>query len=118
MRTCSASSTRCRPHAAGMAGSVASTGRAAAPWTAAPARAWAGCARSGTDQKASGRGGHRLAHEVQPVLAEEHLVADEERRRAEHAARYSGLGVGDQPGLHFGVADQCEEGFGIEAGGA
>ena len=41
-------------------------------------------------------GGQRLLDEVQPVLAEEHLVADEEGGRAERAARHRLPGIGDQ----------------------
>ena len=39
----------------------------------------------------------RLANEVEPVLAEEHRLADEEGRRTEDAARDRFLGVGDEP---------------------
>src|SRR4051812_14143633 len=43
----------------------------------------------------------RLANEVEPVLAEEHRVADEEGRRAEDAARDRFLRGGDELRLHL-----------------
>ena len=41
----------------------------------------------------------RLLDEVEPVLAEEHLVTDEKGRRAEDAALHGGLGIFLEPRL-------------------
>src|SRR3546814_9642547 len=44
-----------------------------------------------------------------PVLAEEHLAADEEGRDAEHAARDRGFGVLDQLRLDLGLLRACKK---------
>ena len=61
---------------------------AAASWNVcAMASRGAGGSAERRPGRACARGsGQRLAHEIQPVLAEEHLLADEHRRRAERAA--------------------------------
>jgi hypothetical protein len=46
-----------------------------------------------------------------------HLAADEERRRAEHAALHRFFGRRDQARLHLGVGHQRAEGLGVEAVG-
>ncbi len=56
-----------------------------------------------------------LGDEIQAVLAEEHLAADEEGRDAEHAARDRGFGVGGQPCLDRGLLRAREEGGAVEA---
>ena len=55
--------------------------------------------------------------EIEPVLAEEYLVADEEGGRAERPARDRLLGIGDQLLLDPRVLRGGEERIGVEAGG-
>src|SRR3546814_16428458 len=50
-----------------------------------------------------------------PVLAEEHLAADEEGRDAEHAARDRGFGVLDQLRLDLGLLRACKKGRAIRS---
>ena len=52
---------------------------------------------------------------AQLLLAEEHLLADEKRRRAERAALDGRLRVLDQPGLDVGILRAGEQFCGIEA---
>src|SRR5438477_7417419 len=59
---------------------------------------------------------HHLLDLAQLLLAEEHLVADEEGRRAERAARDRGLGVLDQLGLDVGILRAREQLCAVEAG--
>src|SRR4030095_3524438 len=59
-------------------------------------------------------GRQRLAHELEPVLPEEHLLPDKECRRAERAARDRFLRIGDQLCLHVGLPRERGDALGIE----
>src|SRR6185437_2211728 len=59
----------------------------------------------------------RVLDQVQPVLAEEHLVVDEEGRRAEHAALRRRLGMGFERLLHRVVGDARQHRRRVDAGG-
>ena len=58
----------------------------------------------------------RLFNLAQAVLAEVHLLADEEGRRAEDTALDGGVGVGDQRLLDRRIAGQGDEAIGGQAG--
>ncbi len=98
-------------HAPGSAGGAGSRGAPRSPTACSAAAAHRRCARRAY------RPEQRLANEIEPILSEEHRVADEEGRRAEHAARNRFLGVGDELGLHLGIGDERSERRRIEAGG-
>src|SRR5581483_3829257 len=59
--------------------------------------------------------GNQFFHLAQLLLAEEHLLADEEGRRAERAAVDGGLGVSDQLALHVGFLRARQEFRAVEA---
>src|SRR5512135_2536175 len=59
---------------------------------------------------------HRVAHEFEAVVAEVHVVAaDEQRRRAEAAARDHFVGIGLELRLDLGPRDALEEPLRLEA---
>ena len=64
-----------------------------------------------------GLAAQRLPHEVEPVLAEEHLLADEHRRSAEHAACDRLVGGRTQSALHSASPASADVNARIEAAG-
>src|SRR5260221_1106402 len=54
---------------------------------------------------------------TQPVLAEKHLVADEEGRRAKRATRHRPAGVVDQPLLDVVLPGAGDQAIDVDAGG-
>jgi hypothetical protein len=49
----------------------------------------------------------RSLYEVQLVLSEEHFIANEEGRRAEHASLHGMFSVDLQRCFHLFIRDQC-----------
>ncbi len=60
-------------------------------------------------------GAHRRGRFVQAVIAPEQLVADGDRRHAEHAELVRGVGRGAQCELDLGIAGRLLDGASVQA---